>query len=49
MAEEAIATLKDIRPRLLKAMQELKPMLDTTATAEIDGATDKGHRGLGVV
>ncbi len=41
MAEEAIATLKDIRPRLLKAIQELKPLLDPTAASEIDGVTGK--------
>ncbi len=46
MAEEAIATLKDIRPRLLKAIQELKPLLDSTAAAEIDGATGKAIQAL---
>ena len=49
MAEEAIATLKDIRSRLLKAVQELKPLLDGTAASEIDGATGKAIEALGVV
>jgi uncharacterized protein (DUF885 family) len=46
MAEEAIATLKDIRPRLVKAIQELKPLLDATAALEIDGATTKAIEAL---
>jgi uncharacterized protein (DUF885 family) len=46
MAEEAIATLKGIRPRLLKAVQELKPLLDATAASEIDGATTKAIEAL---
>src|SRR5439155_6675600 len=46
MAEEAIATLKDIRPRLLKAIQELKPLLDPTVASEIDGATGKAIEAL---
>ena len=46
MAEEAIATLKDIRPRLLKAIQELKPLLEPAAAAEVDGATGKAIEAL---
>ena len=46
MAEEAIAALKDIRPRLLKAVQELKPLLDPTAGAEIEGAAGKAIEAL---
>lgn len=46
MAEEAIATLKDIRPRLLKAIQELKPLLDPAAASEIDGASGKAIEAL---
>jgi len=41
MAEEAIARLRDIRPRLLKALQELKPLLDPTAAGTIDAASGK--------
>jgi uncharacterized protein (DUF885 family) len=46
MAEEAIATLKDIRPRLLKSVQELKPLLDSTASGLIEGETGKAIEAL---
>ncbi len=44
--ELAIAHLKDIRPRLQKAVQELKPLLDPTAGSEIDGAAEKAAAAL---
>jgi uncharacterized protein (DUF885 family) len=40
-AELAIASLKDIRPRLAKAVQELKPLLDPTAASGMDAAAEK--------
>ncbi len=40
-AEAAIARLKDIRPRLIKAAQEIKPLLDPAVAREIDGAAVK--------
>ena len=45
-AELAIAQLNDIRPRLEKAIGELKPLLDPTAASEIDGATGKAITAL---
>jgi hypothetical protein len=45
-AELAIAGLKDIRPRLEKAVHELKPLLDPAAAAEIDSATGKAVEAL---
>jgi hypothetical protein len=46
LAEEAIAKLKNIRLRLGKAVQELKPRLDPAVAAEIDGATAKAADAL---
>jgi hypothetical protein len=45
-AELAIAHLKDVRPRLGETVRELKPRLDATAAAEIDGATGKAIEAL---
>ncbi len=45
-AELAIAHLKDIRARLGTTVRELKPRLDRTAAAEIDGATGKAIEAL---
>src|SRR5579864_621300 len=45
-AELAIASLKDIRPRLAKAVQELKPLLDPTAASGMDAAAEKATDAL---
>jgi hypothetical protein len=45
-AELAITHLKDIRPRLEKTVQELKPRLNATAAGEIDAATGKAIEAL---
>jgi len=45
-AELAIASLKDIRPRLLKAAAAIKPLLDPPAAAQFDPATDKAAAAL---
>ncbi|HLN00276.1 MAG TPA: DUF885 family protein [Bryobacteraceae bacterium] len=45
-AELAIASLKDIRPRLLKAAAAIKPLLDPPAAAQFDAATDKAAAAL---
>ena len=45
-AELAIADLKDVRPRLEKAVAAMKPLLDQTAASEIDGATGKAVAAL---
>ena len=46
LGQLAIAHLKDIRPKLLKAVAELKPLLDSTASADIDGVTAKAISAL---
>jgi len=45
-AELAIASLKDIRPRLAKAAAAIKPLLDPPAAAQFDAATDKAAAAL---
>jgi len=45
-AELAIASLKDIRPRLLKAAAAIKPLLDPPAAAQFDAATYKAAAAL---
>jgi uncharacterized protein (DUF885 family) len=45
-AELAIASLKDIRPRLTKAGAAIKPLLDPAASAPFDAATDKAGAAL---
>ena len=45
-AELAIASLKDIHPRLLKAAAAIKPLLDPTAAAQFDTAADKAATAL---
>ena len=45
-AELAIATLKDIRPRLAKAAAAIKPLLDPAAAGPFDAATDKADIAL---
>jgi len=45
-AELAIASLQDIRPRLLKAAAAIKPLLDPPAAAQFDPATDKAAAAL---
>jgi hypothetical protein len=45
-ARLALAELADIRPRLLKSVQELKPNLDPAATGGLDAATGKAVSAL---
>jgi uncharacterized protein (DUF885 family) len=45
-AELAIASLKDIRPRLMKAAAAIKPLLDPAAAGPFDAATDKAAAAL---
>jgi len=45
-AELAIASLKDIRPRLAKAATAIKPLLDPPAATQFDAATDKAAAAL---
>ncbi|HKW97621.1 MAG TPA: DUF885 family protein [Bryobacteraceae bacterium] len=45
-AELAIAELQDIRPRLTKGVQALKPQLDPAAGAEMDAAVGKAAEAL---
>ncbi len=45
-ADATIASLKDIRPRLMKAIAEIKPLLDPAAAAQIDAATAKAADAL---
>ena len=40
-ARLALVDLQDIRPRLLKSVQELKPYLDASAAAGLDAAADR--------
>jgi uncharacterized protein (DUF885 family) len=42
----ALGSLKDVRPRLLKSVHELKPMLSPSAAGEVDGATERAIRAL---
>ena len=42
----ALANLKDVRPRLLKSVRELKPMLSGSAAGEVDNATRYQSAGL---
>ena len=44
--ERAISALRDIRPRLSKAVQELKPLLDPATGAQIEPATEKATAAL---
>lgn len=45
-AELTIASLKDIRPRLMKAAAAIQPLLDPTAAAPFDAATAKAAEAL---
>ena len=45
-ARLALADLQDIRPRLLKSVQELKPYLDASAAAGLDAAADRAAMAL---
>jgi uncharacterized protein (DUF885 family) len=45
-AELAIASLKDIRPRLMKAAAAIKTLLDPAAAGPFDAATDKAAAAL---
>lgn len=45
-AQIAIGELKDVRPRLLKALRELKPLLDPGVAAEMDGLVLKAITAL---
>jgi len=45
-AERAIAGLKDIRPRLVKATAAIKPLLDPAAASQFDAATDQAAAAL---
>ncbi len=45
-AERTISSLKDIRPRLMKAAAEIKPLLDPAAAAQFDAATAKAADAL---
>ncbi|MCU1274058.1 MAG: hypothetical protein JWO48_1489 [Bryobacterales bacterium] len=45
-AQLAIGELKDVRPRLLKALRELKPLLDPNVATDIDGAALKAITAL---
>ena len=45
-ARLALASLTDIRPRLLKSVRELKPMLPGSATGEVDGAAERAIKAL---
>lgn len=42
----ALANLKDVRPRLLKSVHELKPMLSGSAAGEVDNATERAIKAL---
>ncbi len=45
-ARLALAELQDVRPRLLKSVQELKPNLDANAAAALDASTERAVMGL---
>ena len=45
-AELSLDALKDIRPRLLASVRELKPLLDATSQQQIDAAAEAAVRAL---
>jgi len=45
-ARLALASLTDVRPRLLQSVHELKPMLSLSAAGEIDGVTERAIKAL---
>jgi len=42
----ALAELQDVRPRLLKSVQELKPNLDPNAASGMDAITERAVSSL---
>ena len=45
-ADLSVEALKDVRPRLLASLHELKPLLDANSQKQIDGAAESAVRAL---
>ncbi|HWZ83112.1 MAG TPA: DUF885 family protein [Terriglobales bacterium] len=45
-AELSVSALKDIRPRMLSSVRELKPLLDSTSQQQIDAAAEAAVKAL---